>query len=142
MVKGELQSALADRYTIERELGRGGMATVYLAQDVRHDRPVALKVREGRRALEMLPISRDAYFGAHLQLQLVRIYVLVGQPDQALDQLEPLLRIPVLLVARLAPARSRLRCPAEQPALSEAGGGDGVRGRLRRATDTCRVGES
>ena len=42
MVKGELQSALADRYTIERELSRGGMATVYLAQDVRHDRPVAL----------------------------------------------------------------------------------------------------
>jgi hypothetical protein len=39
MVKRELQSALADRYTIERELGRGGMATVYLAQDVRHDRP-------------------------------------------------------------------------------------------------------
>jgi len=37
-------SALADRYVIERELGAGGMATVYLAQDVRHDRKVALKV--------------------------------------------------------------------------------------------------
>ena len=37
-------SALADRYTIERELGAGGMATVYLARDVRHDREVALKV--------------------------------------------------------------------------------------------------
>ena len=36
--------ALRDRYTIERELGRGGMATVYLAHDLRHDRPVALKV--------------------------------------------------------------------------------------------------
>jgi protein kinase-like protein len=35
---------LADRYRIERELGRGGMATVYLAQDLKHDRPVALKV--------------------------------------------------------------------------------------------------
>jgi serine/threonine protein kinase len=34
----------SDRYTIERELGRGGMATVYLARDTRHDRPVALKV--------------------------------------------------------------------------------------------------
>jgi serine/threonine protein kinase len=40
----DLQAALADRYRIERELGRGGMATVYLAQDLRHDRPVALKV--------------------------------------------------------------------------------------------------
>ena len=39
-----LQSALADRYTIERELGAGGMATVYLAHDLRHDRDVALKV--------------------------------------------------------------------------------------------------
>ena len=38
------QSALADRYRIERELGRGGMATVYLALDLRHDRPVALKL--------------------------------------------------------------------------------------------------
>jgi dipeptidyl aminopeptidase/acylaminoacyl peptidase len=41
---GRVKSALADRYAIERELGAGGMATVYLAHDVRHDRPVALKV--------------------------------------------------------------------------------------------------
>ena len=39
-----LRSALADRYTIEREIGSGGMATVYLAQDLRHDRKVAVKV--------------------------------------------------------------------------------------------------
>jgi serine/threonine-protein kinase len=37
-------AALADRYRIERELGQGGMATVYLAHDLRHDRQVALKV--------------------------------------------------------------------------------------------------
>ncbi|HUR94417.1 MAG TPA: protein kinase [Gemmatimonadales bacterium] len=40
----KLTSALADRYRVERQLGRGGMATVYLAQDLKHDRPVALKV--------------------------------------------------------------------------------------------------
>ena len=40
----QLRTALADRYTLERELGRGGMATVYLARDLRHKRPVALKV--------------------------------------------------------------------------------------------------
>jgi serine/threonine protein kinase len=40
----QLESALAGRYGFERELGRGGMATVYLARDLRHDRPVALKV--------------------------------------------------------------------------------------------------
>lgn len=39
-----LRTALADRYTIEREIGQGGMATVYLAQDHRHHRQVALKV--------------------------------------------------------------------------------------------------
>jgi hypothetical protein len=39
-----LSAALADRYVIERELGAGGMATVYLAHDVRHDRKVAVKV--------------------------------------------------------------------------------------------------
>jgi serine/threonine-protein kinase len=39
-----LQAPLAGRYTIERELGRGGTATVYLARDVRHGRDVALKV--------------------------------------------------------------------------------------------------
>src|SRR5881409_3736347 len=40
----QLQAALADRYGLERELGHGGMATVYLARDLRHGRPVAIKV--------------------------------------------------------------------------------------------------
>jgi serine/threonine-protein kinase len=43
-VLARLATALADRYGVERELGAGGMATVYLAHDLRHDRDVAIKV--------------------------------------------------------------------------------------------------
>ena len=39
-----LRAALADRYRIERALGQGGMATVYLAEDLKHKRMVAVKV--------------------------------------------------------------------------------------------------
>ncbi|MES1259683.1 MAG: protein kinase, partial [Gemmatimonadota bacterium] len=44
MTTDRVAEALADRYRIERELGAGGMATVYLAEDLRHDRKVAIKV--------------------------------------------------------------------------------------------------
>ncbi len=39
-----IRAAFADRYTIEQELGGGGMATVYLAEDLKHHRKVAVKV--------------------------------------------------------------------------------------------------
>jgi serine/threonine-protein kinase len=50
-----LQTALAGRYASERELGSGGMATVYLAHDVRHDRKVALKVLRPELAVSFAP---------------------------------------------------------------------------------------
>jgi len=44
MVRDQLQSALAGRCTVERDVGHGGMPTVYLASDLKHERRVALKV--------------------------------------------------------------------------------------------------
>ena len=65
----ELQAALADRYAFERELGRGGMATVYLARDLRHDRPVALKVLHPELAATLGPerFQREIRLAARLQ---------------------------------------------------------------------------
>jgi TolB-like protein/cytochrome c-type biogenesis protein CcmH/NrfG len=54
-------------------------------------------IREGKRGVALLPAAKDAYFSTYLQHQLARIYMLVGEPEKALDQLEPLLRIPYYL---------------------------------------------
>jgi serine/threonine-protein kinase len=54
-------------------------------------------IREGERAVALLPSTRDAYGGAYNQHQLARIYMLVGEPEKALDQLEPLLENPYYL---------------------------------------------
>ena len=52
---GELSGSLSERYRIERELGRGGMATVYLAHDRQHDRKVAVKVLRAELAATIGP---------------------------------------------------------------------------------------
>jgi TolB-like protein/Tfp pilus assembly protein PilF len=67
-----------------------GLASAYMGRK-------ADAVREGQRGVELLPISEDASNGPYYQFQLARIYLLVGEPEKALDQLEPLLRIPYYL---------------------------------------------
>src|SRR2546425_10707962 len=66
-----LTAALAGRYAIERELGAGGMATVYLARDLKHDRDVALKGLRPELA---------AVLGAERVLQEIRISARLGHP--------------------------------------------------------------
>jgi serine/threonine protein kinase/tetratricopeptide (TPR) repeat protein len=61
-------------------------------------------IREGERSLALLPVTRDAIAGPYNQHQLARIYILVGEPEKALDQLEPLLRITYYL----SPGRLRI----------------------------------
>jgi Tol biopolymer transport system component len=67
----QLKTALADRYVIERELGAGGMATVYLARDVKHEREVALKVLRPELA---------AVLGAERFLNEIRISARLDHP--------------------------------------------------------------
>jgi TolB-like protein len=64
-----LADALRDRYAVERELGRGGMATVYLARDLKHDRFVALKVLHPELAYALGPdrFLREIKLAARLQ---------------------------------------------------------------------------
>ena len=54
-------------------------------------------IREGERGVAISPVSKDTLNGPYFQHQLARIYMLVGEPEKALDQLEPLLKIPYYL---------------------------------------------
>jgi serine/threonine-protein kinase len=65
----ELQTALGAHYTVVKEVGRGGMATVFLARDLKHNRSVALKVLHAELASSLGPerFRREIAFAAQLQ---------------------------------------------------------------------------
>jgi tetratricopeptide (TPR) repeat protein len=67
-----------------------GVALAYLGRTTE-------AVREGERGVALEPITKDAHNGPYNQHQLARIYLLVGEPEKALDRLEPLLKIPYYL---------------------------------------------
>ena len=82
-----------------------GLAFAYLGRK-------ADAIHEGRRAVELLPMSRSLADGAYLQHQLVRIYIIAGEPEKALDELEALLKAPYILSPgwlRIDPAFDPLR---------------------------------
>ncbi len=118
-IRGDLAKARAYADTahqgIERALRRApnnaqrhvlaGIALAYLGRK-------AEAIREGLRAVELLPVGRSLADGAYLQHQLARIYILVGEPEKALDQLETLLEVPYILSPgwlRIDPAFDPLR---------------------------------
>jgi len=88
------------RVVLEQQLGAApgdpqlhvfrGIMLAYLGR-----KPEAMQ--EGERAVAQLPIGKSADQGAYIQHQLARIYILVGEPEKALNQLEPLLKVPYYL---------------------------------------------
>jgi serine/threonine protein kinase len=112
-----LRAALADRYSIERELGRGGMALVYLADDLKHDRKVAVKVlrpelsvtigterflREikiiaGLTHPNILPLHDSGSAGKHLYYVMPFI-----EGDSLRDRLNSQTRLPIAEAIRIA----------------------------------------
>jgi len=69
-------------------------------------------IAAGERAVALQPMTEDALFGPQIQQRLVRIYLIVGEPEKALDRLEPLLTAPYWLTpawVRLEPTFDPLR---------------------------------
>jgi tetratricopeptide (TPR) repeat protein len=64
-----------------------GLALAYLGRKTE-------AIKEGQRASRLNPITKSVGTGSYMQHQLVRVYLLVGEPEKALDELEPLLEIP------------------------------------------------
>src|SRR6266513_3142567 len=89
-----LAAALADRYRIERALGRGGMATVYLAHDLKHDWPVALKVLRPEVAAALGPerFLREIAITARLDHPHILTLIDSGEADGFLFYVVPYVR--------------------------------------------------
>src|ERR1043166_6103762 len=89
-----LQSNLADRYQIERQLGRGGIATVFLARDARHDREVAIKVLhpELSASIGAERFEREIKLSARLQHPHILGLIDSGQADGLLYYVMPFVK--------------------------------------------------
>jgi len=80
-----LKTLLADRYPVQRELGRGGMAAVFLATDLRHDRPVAVKVL--RPELAVGPGAERFLREIHIAAQLHHPHIVPLYDSGSIDEL-------------------------------------------------------
>ncbi len=87
-------SALPQSEQIVLEAPNEGQAHALFGLTLAYAGRKAEAVREGERGVALQPMTQDAYLGPYIQQQLARIYMMVGEPEKALDQLEPLLRVP------------------------------------------------
>ena len=89
-----LQAALADRYRVERTLGAGGMATVFLARDLKHDRDVAIKVLHPELAVSIGAerFDREIHLVARLQHPHILMLIDSGEADGHLYYVMPYVR--------------------------------------------------
>jgi len=95
-----------------RDTPNDGQRHAFLGLALAYTGRKAEAIREGERAVALLPATRDDYTGPYLQHLLARTYILVGEPEKAMDQLEPLLRMPYFLSPgwlRIDPAFDPLR---------------------------------
>src|SRR6184192_706989 len=114
----QLRAALAGQYTIERELGRGGMATVYLAHDRKHGRPVAIKVLAPELAAA---VGRERFLREiETAARLTHPHILPlhdsGEADGLLYYVMPYVEGQTLRGASIASGRSRSRMRCRSPA--------------------------
>lgn len=98
----QLHAALAHRYAFEQEIGRGGMATVHLARDLRHQRQVAIKV---------LRPDISALLGPERFHREITVCAAAGQADQAFGLLERAIvaREPWLVFLKVDPIFDNVR---------------------------------
>src|SRR5512134_1082554 len=97
-VIARLNQAFAGRYQLERELGRGGMATVYLAHDLKHQRQVAIKVllADVAAAVGAERFQREIEFAARLQHPHILALHDSGEADGFLYYVMPYVEGPTL----------------------------------------------
>ena len=77
-----------------REMPDNGQQHVLLGLSLAYLGRKEEAIREGLRGVELIPLSKNAVGGPYFQTVLARIYTLVGEPEKAIDQLEPLLKVP------------------------------------------------
>ena len=98
--------------TVLRGTPNDAQRRVFLALALAYLGRKADAIREGERAVTLVPATRDSWVGPYFQHVLARTYVLVGEPDKAIDKLEPLLKMPYYLSPgwlRVDPAFDPLR---------------------------------